>query len=111
MNKKISVGLAITIAIIAMTVTFSITMILAMQLYDRTVTAVQEKATMYDKLAEIDNYVRAGAYYEINPETLSDTIASGYVLGTGDRYATYYTAKAYSELLDVQNGVLIGIGV
>lgn len=111
MNKKISVGLAITIAIIAMTVTFSITMILAMQLYGRTVTAVQEKAIMYEKLSEIDNYVRAGAYYEINPETLSDTIASGYVLGTGDRYATYYTAKAYSELLDVQNGVLIGIGV
>lgn len=111
MNKKISVGLAITIAIIAMTVTFSITMILAMQLYGRTVTAVQEKAIMYEKLSEIDNYVRAGAYYEINSETLSDTIASGYILGTGDRYATYYTAKAYSDLLDVQNGVLIGIGV
>ena len=111
MNKKISVGLAITIAIIAMTVTFSITMILAMQLYDRTVTAVQEKATMYDKLAEIDNYVRANAFYDINPDTLSDTIASGYVLGTGDRYATYYTVKAYTDLLDVQNGAVIGIGV
>lgn len=111
MNKKISIGLAITIAIIAMTVTFSITMILAMQLYDRTVTAVQEKAAMYDKIAELDNYVRSNTFYEINPETLSDTIASGYMLGTGDRYATYYTAKAYSDLLDIQNGTLIGIGV
>lgn len=111
MNKKISVGLAITIAIIAMTVTFSITMILAMQLYDRTVTAVQEKATMYDKLSEIDKYVRANAFYDINTETLSDTIASGYMLGIGDRYATYYTVKAYTDLLDVQNGAVIGIGV
>ena len=111
MNKKISIGLAITIAIIAMTVTFSITMILAMQLYDRRITAVQEKATMYDKLAEIDNYVRANAFYDINTDTLSDTIASGYMLGIGDRYATYYTVNAYTDLLNVQNGVLIGIGV
>lgn len=111
MNKKISVGLAITIAIIAMTVTLSVTMILSRQLYDKTVTAVQEKASMYDKLAELDKYVRSNGYYDINQETLLDTIASGYMLGTGDRNAVYYTAKAYKELQDVQNGVLVGIGV
>lgn len=111
MNKKISVGLAITVAILAMTVTFSVTMILSRQLYDKTVTAVQEKASMYDKLAELDKYVRSNNYYDINQDTLLDTIASGYMLGTGDRNATYYTAKAYKELQDVQNGVLVGIGV
>ena len=111
MNKKISVGLAITIAIIAMTVTFSVTMILSRQLYDKTVTAVQEKASMYDKLAELDKYVRGNLYFDINQDTLLDTIASGYMLGTGDKNATYYTAKAYKELQDIQNGVLVGIGV
>lgn len=111
MNKKISVGLAVTVAILAMTVTFTVTMILSRQLYDKTVTAVQEKASMYDKLAELDKYVRSNNYYDINQDTLLDTIASGYMLGTGDRNATYYTAKAYKELQDVQNGVLVGIGV
>ena len=35
MNRKISVGMTVTIVILAMTVTFSITMLLAMRLFDR----------------------------------------------------------------------------
>ena len=82
MNKKISISLAITIAIIAMTVTFSVTMVLAGQHFNNTVSSVKEKENMYSKLAEIDKYVRDNAYYEINDDTLNDTIAAGYVLTT-----------------------------
>ena len=111
MNKKISVSLAITIAIIAMTVTFSVTMILARQIFDQTIPSVQEKESMYSKLAEIDKYVRANYYGDIQDATLYDMIGYGYMLGTGDRNASYYTAKQYSELLEVQNGNIMGVGV
>ena len=111
MNKKISISLAITVALLAMTVTFSITMIVAMRMFDNQVQSVQEKESMYGKLSEIDKFVRANYYGEINNDTLYDTIASGYILGLGDRYATYYTAKAYTELQDMQNGKVMGIGV
>ena len=50
MNKKITVNLAVAIAIIAMTVTFVVTMILSMQLCNRTVSGVREKEIMYNKL-------------------------------------------------------------
>ena len=66
---------------------------------------------MYGKLSEIDKFVRANYYGETNDDTLYDTIASGYILGLGDRYATYYTAKAFTELQDMQNGKIMGIGV
>ena len=46
MNKKITVNLAVAIAIIAMTVTFVVTMILSMQLFNRTVSGVREKEIM-----------------------------------------------------------------
>lgn len=111
MNKKVSVSILITTVIIAMTVTFSITMVVAMRLFDSTVASVKQKESMYSKIAEIDKYVRSSDYYEIDENALYDTIASGYLLGTGDRYARYYTAAAYSELLDIQNGKLVGIGV
>lgn len=111
MNKKISVSLAITIAIIAMTVTFSVTMILARQLFDQTIPSVKEKESMYSKIAEIDKYVRANYYGDIQDATLNDMIGYGYMLGTGDKNASYYTAKQYAELLDIQNGNLLGIGV
>ena len=111
MNKKISVSVAITVALIAMTVTFSITMIVAMQIFDNTVTSVNEKQSMYNKLAEIDKYVRANAYNTIDDATLNDYIAYGYMLGINDKNAKYYTEKEYSDLLAVQNGKLRGLGV
>ena len=58
MNRKISLGMAVTIVILAMTVTFSITMLIAMRLFDSTVNSVKEKESMYNKIAEVDRYVR-----------------------------------------------------
>ena len=58
---------------------------------------------MYNKLAEIDRYVRNNEYAEINEDTLNDTIASGYMLGINDPYARYYSAKAYSERMGLEN--------
>lgn len=111
MNRKISLGMAVTIVILAMTVTFSITMLLAMRLFDSTVSSVKEKESMYNKLAEVDRYVRGNDYYDIDETVLYDRLSAGYLLGTGDKYARYYTASAYTDLINVQNGTLLGIGV
>ena len=111
MNRKISVGMAVSIVILAMTVTFSITMLVAMRLFDSTVSSVKEKESMYNKIAEVDQYVRSNDYYTIDDITLYDRLTAGYLLGTGDKYARYYNATAYTELVNVQNGTILGIGV
>ena len=111
MNRKISIGMAVTIVILAMTVTFSITMLVAMRLFDSTVSSVKEKESMYNKIAEVDRYVRSNDYYTIDENTLYDRLTAGYLLGTGDKYARYYNATAYTELVNVQNGTIMGIGV
>ena len=111
MNRKISIGMAVTIVILAMTVTFSITMLVAMRLFDSTVSSVKEKESMYNKIAEVDRYVRSNDYYTIDENTLYDRLTAGYLLGTGDKYARYYTANAYTELMNQQSGKVMGIGV
>ena len=111
MNRKISVGMAVTIVILAMTVTFSITMLVAMRLFDSTVNSVKEKESMYNKIAEVDRYVRSNDYYTIDETVLYDRLTAGYLLGTGDKYARYYTANAYTELMNIQSGKIMGIGV
>ena len=111
MNRKISVGMAVTIVILAMTVTFSITMLIAMRLFDSTVSSVKEKESMYNKVAEVDRYVRSNDYYTIDETMLYDRLTAGYLLGTGDKYARYYTANAYTELMNQQSGKVMGIGV
>ena len=111
MNKKVSLSLLVTVVILAMTVTFSMTMVTAMRIFDRTVSSVKEKESMYQKLSVIDRYVRDYDYYTVDDKVLYDMLASGYMLGSGDRYARYYTAEAYNELLKIQNGTLTGVGV
>lgn len=111
MNKKISIGLAITLALIAMTVTFSITFVLSQQKFTTTVNAVREREKIYSKLSEIDKYVRENYYGEINNNKLYDMLGAGYMLGIEDPNATYYTAKQYAELLQIQDGKLLSIGV
>lgn len=111
MSKKVSLGVAATVTLIAMAVTFSMTMTVSMNMFNNTVSSVKNKERMYNKLSEVDRYVRANEYFDINDDTLNDTIASGYMLGISDRYARYYSAKAYSERVGFANGRLMGIGV
>lgn len=111
MSKKVSLGVAATVTLIAMAVTFSMTMTVSMNMFNNTVSSVKNKERMYNKLSEVDRYVRANEYFDINDDTLNDTVASGYMLGISDWYARYYSAKAYSERVGLANGRLMGIGV
>ena len=111
MSKKISLGVAATIAIIAMAVTFSLTMVVSMKMFNTTVSSVKNKERQYNKLSEIDRFVRAGEFFTIDEDTLNDKLAAGYMSGINDRYAVYYTAKEYSEKQAIEKGTLTGIGV
>lgn len=111
MSKKISLGVAATIAIIAMAVTFSLTMVVSMKMFNTTVSSVKNKERQYNKLSEIDRFVRAGEYFTIDEDTLNDRLAAGYMNGINDKYAVYYTAKEYSEKQSVEKGTLTGIGI
>ena len=111
MSKKISLGVAATIAIIAMAVTFSLTIVVSMKMFNTTVSSVKNKERQYNKLSEIDRFVRAGEYFTIDEDTLNDRLAAGYMNGINDKYAVYYTAKEYSEKQSVEKGTLTGIGV
>ena len=108
MSKKISLGVALTIMFIAMAVTFSVTMAFSQNMFNNSVTSVKSRERMYNKLSEVDRYVRANEYFDINEDTLNDTIASGYMLGISDRY---YSAQRYNELVGTESGRLMGIGV
>ncbi|MDD3429565.1 MAG: S41 family peptidase [Oscillospiraceae bacterium] len=111
MNKKIPISLVIALVLVAMTVTFSVTMIVAMQMFDKTVSSVKEKEILYNKIAEIDKISRASFYGEINDTYMYDTIAAGYIAGLADKNSKYYTASKLTEMLDLTSGRLMGIGI
>ena len=111
MNRRISVSVALAITIIAMTVTFSITWIVSMRTFDNTMSAVTNLQAQYAKLAEIDTYVRGNFYGVIDDDYLFDRVAVGYLSGLGDRYGTYYTEQEYADLLAIESGKKVGVGI
>ncbi|WP_052446861.1 S41 family peptidase [Candidatus Soleaferrea massiliensis] len=111
MNKKISLGAALSAIIITIAVTFSITMVFSMQSFNEKVLSLEERENMYTKVAEVDRLVRQNYIGTIDEEYLNDEIADGYIRGTGDTYGTYLTAKQYKQLMDSYTGKMVGIGI
>lgn len=111
MNKKVPLSLVIAIVLVAMTITFSITMVEAQRLFDQNVSSVQEKSAMYDKLAKLDTTVRDHYYQEIDDKILYDAMAEGYLKGLPDSNNRYYTDAQYKFLQAKLEGRSMSVGV
>ncbi len=110
MKKKLSIGGAITLAIMLATVTFIMTMIYAQKTFDSRVYNIRERETMYSKIAEVDQLVRRDFYTDIDEEGVSDGMVRGYLAGLGDANARYMTAAEYRDSLGTTEGKNVGIG-
>ena len=111
MNKKISLGLALSLIAVSVAITFILTSFFSLQSFNTKIIDVNEKAKKYTALQSLDNYVRENYYGEINEEELSDGILKGYVSGINDRYSRYLTAEEYKEEQTDHSGGIVGVGV
>ena len=111
MNKKVSLGVMISMIAVACAITFVLTMTVSLNMYNSMVAGVKERETINAKIKEIDTYVRSSSLYEIDEDELINGIANGYIGGTSDKYARYYNADEYYKLQQIQSGVIIGTGL
>lgn len=111
MNKKISLGLALSLIAVSIAVTFILTSFFSLQSFNEKVVDVNEKAKKYTALQSLDNYVRENYFGEINEETLSDGILKGYVAGIDDKYSRYLTEDEYFNEVSDNSGNLVGLGL
>lgn len=111
MNRKITLGAAVTLAIMLAVVTFIMTMIYARNSFDSMVFNLKERETMYAKLAEVDRLVRQKYYNWIDEENLEEKLIEGYIDGIDDKYGSYFTAEQYSALQSDYDGRMVDIGV
>ena len=65
----------------------------------------------YEKLELIDSLFRAYTLFDLDDEALMDAVLKGYIEGTGDRYAEYFTAEEYELFTSENRGELVGIGI
>ncbi len=111
MNKKISLGLAVSLIFLAVALTVTITMLIAMGIYNTIIKDVSERSGVYSTINEIDDLVRENYYGEINENLLKSMLSNGYVSGIGDRYSYYMSPDEYAKYKEEEKGNRSGIGV
>lgn len=110
MGKKITLGTAITLIIIAIAITVSLTMVLALRNFNEKVSGITDRENMFAKFTEIDNYVRQNRS-DIDEDKLMDGVAKGYLSGINDPYALYMSAEAYSAYVAASSQTVAGVGI
>ena len=111
MNKKISLGLALSLIFLSVALAVTITMTVSMKIYNKIIKDVASRATLYSTVSEIDDLVRENYFGEINENLLTAMMSGGYVEGVGDRYSYYMTADDYAAYKEEEKGNKGGIGI
>lgn len=103
MNKKISLGLAVSLIAIASAVTFILTYLFSLQSFSK-------KTEKYNALQAVDSYVRENFYGDIDENNINDGILKGYISGLNDRYSRYLTADEFVDEKSENAGEMTGLG-
>ncbi len=104
MNKKISLGFAISLIAIASAVTFILTSFFSLQSFNK-------KFEKYDSLQEIDTLVHENFYGDIDENDINNGILKGYISGLNDKYSRYLTADEYTDEKSDNAGEMTGLGI
>jgi carboxyl-terminal processing protease len=111
MNKKITLGLALSLVAIASAVTFILTSFFTLKTFNKKVEDVNEKSKKYESLDSLDAVVRENFYGNINEADLGNGILKGYIFGLDDNYSRFLTDDELAEEIANDEGVQIGLGL
>ena len=112
MNRKISLGIAISLVAIGCAITFVLTWTVSLSTYNTKISSSEKYEGVYQKLQEMDVTVRNNFIYaaSMSDDALETAVINGYVSGIGDKYAAYLPAQTYYELQQTSSGVVNGAG-
>ncbi len=113
MLKKIPLGVAAVIGLLAVLVTFQITYLTIINKYEMKLNDLEASPqfNLYNKLNGVDELFRSLYIGEIDEEELTDAIIRGYIQGTGDAYAQYMNSDEFKQFMNDLGGELEGIGI
>lgn len=65
----------------------------------------------FEQLELIDRIFKQNSLFDIDEEALMTAVLKGYVDGTGDKYAEYFTPEEYKKLTEENSGEMVGVGI
>lgn len=111
MNKKISLGVAITMVIAFVAATFAITMSASQRIYNRLIVNLQDRLETYSLIDELDAIVQENYYGKVVNSTRNSDMLGGYINSLNDSSSYYLSPSAYTAYLASMEGEINGIGV
>ncbi len=67
--------------------------------------------TNFEELSLLDQLFRTYSLFDIDEDKLMDAVLKGYIEGTGDKYAEYFTAEEYEKFTSENQGESVGVGI
>lgn len=112
MNKKISVGLCISLVIIFVTLTFSVTMVASKRIFSGIMNNISQRSQAYQSVDEISQIVSNYFYGSVSDRNkLNGALTEGYVNGLGDSNSRYLSSNEYASYTSMVEGGITGIGI
>lgn len=111
MNKKISLGFAVTVMLLVVAISGFVCYEFIDMKYDSVVEGMPEKMERYDLLDEVDGIIKNNYYGEIDSAHLTDSLIKGYMNSLDDTNSKYMTEAEYSEYKSENKGDMHGIGI
>ncbi|MDR1465610.1 MAG: PDZ domain-containing protein [Oscillospiraceae bacterium] len=95
MNRKVSLGVALAMAILCVAVSIPLTMVYARREQNRIISNLPQRAEHYDAVEEIDRGVQENYLRRTSGAAINEALVRGYVAGLHDPYCYYMDAKEY----------------
>ena len=112
MNRKISVGLCISLVIISITATFAITMVASKEIFSGIMNNISQRSQSYQVVEEVNQIVSAYFYGSVSDQNkLNAALSEGYVNGLNDPNSMYLNASEYASYTSTLEGGVTGVGV
>ncbi len=111
MNRKIPFSACLVLVLIAVIITYQMTVISEEERYTELFSSITQTPSDNPKLSEVMSITESNFVKDIDKEFLSDATIYGYVVGLSDQFSTYYTKEQYADVTSSLKGNMTGIGI
>ncbi len=111
MNKRISLGIALTMCIIVAALSGFVCYEIIDANYDKVLEGIPDRMGRYDLLDEVDSIIKSNYYGKTDSKAVSDSLIRSFVESLGDTNSVYMSDKEYEEYKKEIQGDMQGIGI
>ncbi len=111
MNKRISLGIALTMCILVAALSGFVCYEIIDANYDKVLEGMPESMERYELIDEVDSIIKSSFYGEAENKNISDSLVKAFVESLGDTNSVYMTDKEYEEYKKEIQGDMQGIGI